>query len=387
MTIEMLTGQAAATAGDPSDFAGTISPRRLNVDESLTTRARTMLSEAFNNGWGSDVRLAEAFSTSDFKLAAAKELDQELLSQYDELPSVWRTYTDVTTVRDFRPKRLSSRWRNTLGMPRVPELTEYPAEDQRGADEYAIAVFKNGRRFAISWEAWMNNEAVQELEDLPGELARQAVETEMINAVSNLLLVDPVALTAASVNTNFFKSANGNAPTSLPLNRDNLRIVLDAMKVKKDPHTGRRIASADLIVVIPKALEATMQRIVGQREIKTITVNGGVTTETTEDNEFANLAYTVEPMLDAINKHAKADTTWFIVPKPGSRRPALWAGFLAGHEQPDLRVKADQGVRVGGGAISPQEGSFEVDDVQFRGRHIVGNQTADPLFTYCSLGS
>jgi hypothetical protein len=104
---------------------------------------------------------------------------------------VWDQYTDTTTVRDFRPKRLQSRWRNTVGFARVPELTEYPADDRRGATEYAIAVAKYGRRFAISWEAWLNNEAIGELEDLPGELARQARETEMINAVSNLLLVDP----------------------------------------------------------------------------------------------------------------------------------------------------------------------------------------------------
>jgi hypothetical protein len=65
----------------------------------------------------------------------------------------------------------------------------------------------------------------------------------------------------------------------------------------------------------------------------------------------------------------------------------MWAAFLAGHEQPDLRVKADTGFRVGGGAISALEGSFEIDDIQYRGRHIVGNQQADPLFTYCSLGS
>ena len=75
------------------------------------------------------------------------------------------------------------------------------------------------------------------------------------------------------------------------------------------------------------------------------------------------------------------------VPKPGSSRPALWVAKLAGHEQPDLRVKADTGQRVGGGQISALEGSFEIDDIQYRGRHIVGHQTGDPTFTYVSNGS
>lgn len=393
--IQLLVGEAAANAADPADFAGTVNPRMLSVNEDLEVLATNMLAEAFANSWGADVRLAqafggqgntqvtEAFSTSDFKLAAAKELDKEMLQQYQELPSVWRLYTDVTQVRDFRPKRLVSRWRNTIAMPRVPELTEYPAEDQRGADEYAIAVAKYGRRFAISWEAWLNNQAVDELEDLPGELARQAVETEMINAVSNLLNVDRKTNLANGVNTAFFKAGNGNAPTSLPLTRANLKTVIDGMAVKKDPHSGRVIARPDLVVVIPKALESTMLGIIRPIEVRT-TVDG---VETIESNEFSNLSYVVEPMLDTVNTHAKAATTWFVVPKPKSRRPALWAAFLAGHEQPDLRIKGDQGVRVGGGAVSVTEGSFEIDDIQFRGRHIVGNQTADALFTYCSLGS
>ena len=382
MTIEILSGDTA-TDQLSEDFAGTVNPRRLKIGENLQARATRLLSEAFGNGFGADYQLAEAFSTSDFKLAAAKELDSEMLAQYDELPSQWTGYVDQTTVRDFRPKRLVSRWRNAVGMARVPELTEYPADDRRGATEYAIAVAKYGRRFAISWEAWLNNEAVGELEDLPGELARQARETEQIAAVSNLLAVDPATNTAAGVNTSFFKSANGNAPAALPLTRENLKTVLDGMATKKDSNSGRTIARPAVVVVIPKALESTMLSIVNATTIRT--TSGSVTTEQT--NDLAGVEYVVEPMLDWVNTNAKAATTWFVVPKPGGPRPALWVAKLAGHEQPDLRVKADTGRAIGGGEISALEGSFDIDDIQYRGRHIVGNQTADPLFTYVSLGS
>lgn len=383
MTIDLLSGAAAEAAASDSDFSGTLNPRAFRIGEESSVRATRMLTEAFQNKWGADVRLAEAFSTSDFKLAASAQLDKEMLAQYDAFPSVWRSYTDVTTVRDFRPKRLQSRWRNTVGFARVPELTEYPGQDTRGATEYAIAVAKWGRKFAISWEAWLNNEAIGELEDLPGEIARQAGETEMINAVGNLLNIDPVTGLASSVNTNFFKAGNGNAPAALPLTADNIKAALDSMAVKKDPNSGRQIARPDIVVVIPKALEMTMLRIINATEIRSTV---GTQLEI-RSNELAGLNYVVEPMLDFINQHAKAATTWFIVPKPGSPRPAMWAAFLAGHEQPDLRVKSDTGQRVGGGDISALEGSFEIDDIQYRGRHIVGNQQADALFTYCSLGS
>lgn len=383
MTIELLSGEAAVNAASDSDFSGTVNPRSFKVGESLAERATNMLSEAFANKWGADVRLAEAFSTSDFKLAAAKELDSEMLAQYDELPSTWDQYSDTTSVRDFRPKRLQSRWRSTIGMARVPELTEYPADDRRGATEYAIQVAKYGRRFAISWEAWMNNEAIGELEDMPGELARQARETEMIAAVSNLLLVDPATNTASDVNTNFFKAGNNNAPTALPLTRDNLKTVWDGMATKKDPNSKRVIARPEMTLVVPKSLEATVLSITKP----TIIRKTSGATETEESNEFANLSYVVEPMLDFVNTHAAAATTWFLVPKPKSTRPALWVAKLAGHEQPDLRVKADTGRRIGGGEISALEGSFEIDDIQYRGRHIVGNQQGDPLFTYVSRGA
>lgn len=388
MTIELLTGSAAVEAASDSDFSGTVNPRYFKVSPKLAEEASTKLGAAFGNQWGADVRLAEAFSTSDFKLAAAKELDSEMLAKYDELPTTWDQYTDTTTVRDFRPKRLKSRGRGKRGMARVPELTEYPADDQRSATEYAIQVAKYGRRKAISWEAWLNNEAVQEIEDLPGELADQANETESIAAVSNLLLVDAASMLkgeaiATDVNTTFFKSANGNAPTSLPLNYTNLKAVLDGMATKKDPETKRTIARPDVVVVIPKALEATMISIVTTVQIR---VTDG-DNEFVQNNPLSGVSYVVEPLLDAVNTHAAAASTWFVVPKPGSSRPALWLAKLAGHEQPDLRIKADTGQRVGGGQISALEGSFEIDDIQYRGRHIVGNQTADALFTYASRGA
>ena len=383
MTIEILTGSDAANSGGESEFAGFANPRRMRFSESITNRACGLLSEAFHGDRRAALRLEEAFSTSDFKLAAFAQLDYEMQAKYEELPSVWRQYTDVTTVNDFRPKRLIRRGSLVKGMPVVPELDEYPADDNRYADAYAITVAKHGKRKAISWEAWVNNEAINELEDMPAALANDAQDTEAISAVSNLLAVDQTTLLAPGVNTAFFKAGNGNAPTALPLTRDNLKTVIDGMAVKKDARSGRVVARPDLVLVVPKALEAAVKAIITPTVVR-ITVGSTVTEQV---NEFANLAYVVEPMLDYVNQNAKAATTWFVLPKPGSSRPALWQAFLRGHETPDLRVKASNSLAVGGGDVSPMEGSFEIDDIQYRGRHIVGNQTADALFTYCSYGS
>lgn len=377
MSIEILHGDAAVEAGSDSDFSGTTNPRNFHISESLLDKAHTLMSNAIRGKWGADKVLAEAFSTSDFTLAAFATIDTEMMAQYEELPSVWDQYTTRTTVSDFRPKRLLDKWRNTIGYEPVPELTPYPAEDSRGNATYSISVAKMGRRFALSWESWINNEAIQELEDLPGVLARQARESEAINAVSNLVKKD-----RNGANTDFFKSANGNAPTALPLTLDNLDAVLAAMASKKSAVSGRVVASPDLVVVVPKALERQIQRILA---IRTIRKTDG-SNELEYDN-YVNVDYVVEPMLDYWNTGSKAATTWYVLPKPASNRPAVWAAFLRGHEVPDLRVKSSAGQRVGGGDVSPLEGSFEADDIQYRGRHVLGNQVGDPTFTYVSNGS
>lgn len=379
--IQVLHGNAAVEAASDADFPGGTNPRNYRVSEALMDKAMTLLDNAFRGKWGADKALAEAFSTSDFTLAAFAAIDTEMQRQFDDLPSTWRQYTDTTTVSDFRPKRLLDKWRNTIGFEQVPELTEYPAEDSRGKDVNEIAVAKFGRRYAISWEAWINNEAIQEFEDLPGVIARQANETEAINAVSNL-----VAGNRNGVNTNFFKAGNNNAPTTLPLTLDNLDSVLDIMAARKSAISGRMVAAPPLQVVVPQTLKRTIERILAVRTIKKTETSGGNATEFEYDN-YVNVDYVVDPMLDYWNTGSKAATTWFVLPKPKTTRPAVWAAFLRGHEQPDIRVKSSGSQRVGGGDISPLEGSFEIDDIQYRGRHIVGHQTGDPTFTYASNGS
>lgn len=376
MSIEVLHGSAAVDAASETELPGGNNPRNYRISETLMAQAMDLLEDAFRGRWGAEVKLREAFTTSDFTLAAFAAIDTEMMRQYDELPAVWRQYTTVTTVNDFRPKRLIDRWRNTIGFERVPELSEYPAEDDRGKAVNEIAVTKFGRRYALSWEAWLNNEAIGELEDLPGVLARQARETESINAVSNLIKAN-----RDGVNTDFFKAGNGNAPTALPLTLDNLDTVLGSLAAKKSTVSGRVVAAPPLQLVVPQSLARTAERIKAVRLIRKTDAGGEV-----EYDNYVDFDYVVEPMLDYWNTGSKAATTWFVVPKPNGPRPALWGALLRGHETPDIRVKAAAGQRVGGGDISPLEGSFENDDIQYRGRHIVGRQVGDPTFTYASNG-
>lgn len=389
MTMELINGPASESAADDGFFSGTVSPRRLRIPRELTENADRFIAEA-RAGRKSEREMREAFSTSDFTLSAFANIDSETIAQYQELPSVWRTYTTVTTVNDFRPKRLQEKWANQVGLPLVPELTEFPTALQGDHAEYWINVAKYGLRDAISFEAFKNNEAIDELENIPAKYSRAAGELETINALANILAVDPKTSLAAGVNTGFFKNYTtgryaglNTTPANVPLTAANLDAVLQTMALRKSPNNGRLIAQPDMVVVIPKALEFTMKRIQALQSIKII--EG--TTESTYSNYLSTTDFVVEPMLDSINTNAKASGTWFVLPKPNGGRPSMFAAFLRGYETPDLRVKADTGSRIGGGAIAPSEGSFEIDDIQHRVRHIVGRQTGDPTFTYASTGS
>lgn len=372
--VEVSHGAAVENAAYDGFNAFGANPRG-RVTDTQIMEAAELLNKALKGSRRASLEVQEAFSTSDFTLAAFAAIDQEMVAQYEERTSAWKEYTKTTTVRDFKPKHLRSVGREKFGLDRVPELTEYPAVDGLKADDKTISVSKFGNRYAISWEAWVNDEAIDEIGDIPAWFSQAADETEAITAASNLV-------STSGVNTDFFKSGNGNAPTALPLTLENLDAALEAVRSRKD---GKRvIAAPNLKLVVGPSLQTTAERILAVREIRT-TVGD---TETVSGNYLAgSVSLVVDPALEVVNQGAKAAGTWFLLPDPNGPRPAVYVAHLRGHETPEIRVKADTGTRVGGGAIAAQDGSFDIDDIQYRVRHVVGGAAIDPLHTYASTGS
>lgn len=374
--VSIATGTATETAGSDGFTGFGASPRTARVTGTMLAEASAMLNKALKGNRRAVEDVREAFSTSDFTLAAFAVIDKEMLEQYEEKPANWRQWCSTTTVRDFKPKTLLDIARGKVGLDPVPELTEYPAIDRKGHEVGQVQVGKFGNRYAIGFEAWINDEAIDEIGDIPRWFSEAATETEDIIAVSMLV-------NAAGVNTNFFKAANGNAPTALPLTLENLDTAIQAVRGRKNKN-GRPITSPNLRLVIPPVAETQADRILGAHEIRT---TDGDTTIVSSNYLSGSVVKVVEPMLEVVNQSAKASSTWFLVPDPASPRKSFSTAFLRGHEAPEIRVKADQGQRVGGGAIGAEEGSFEVDDIQYRVRHITGSGTGDPLPTYASTGA
>jgi len=75
------------------------------------------------------------------------------------------------------------------------------------------------------------------------------------------------------------------------------------------------------------------------------------------------------------------------LPEPNTGRPGLVNAFLRGHEQPSLRASANTGVAIGGGSLSPTDGSFDDDTIQYRVRHVNGTAALVNTSVYASAGT
>lgn len=342
--------------------------RRRNANTRLIAEAATLLGQAWGGSAYATLAVHEALSTSDmFKSAAGDVLDRETLKQYDAMPVQWGKFAARTTVRDFRPKYMRELAGGRTRFERVPELSEYPSADYTIA-ERTIKVAKYGRRFGYSFEARINDQ-LDELQQVPGNFAIGARATEDYEALRQL--VNPAT---GAPNTGFFTAANGNIGTGA-LTQPNLQAAITTVSTKRDTQ-GALLSPGPIQLVVGPGLQFTADRLLNQTEIRVVA--GSATT--IEPNPLrGRVTLTVLENLPG--------AAWFLLPTPQAPRPAFYVAFLAGYETPDMRYKADQGARAGGGTIGPDDGDFDVDAVYWRARHIVGAAAGDPMFTYASDGT
>lgn len=338
-------------------------------------KAITEAAEMWKRAWDGSARAAllvhEALSTSDlFRSVTGDVLDRELLAQYRELDPQWSGFATRTTVRNFKPKKLVDILGGRTALDRVPELTEYP-EAEHDTAEYEISVGKFGRRFGFSWEAGINDD-IDELQRIPSNFAAAARITEDVTALEQL-----VDVATGAPNTGFFNADNGNAPEAKVLDEANLQAAVTTVSTREDSDGNLVPPDAGLVLVVGPAQEMTARRILNATELRI--TNGSRTT--IQPNPLRDVNIRLE-----VNRRIKG-LAWFVLPEPNGPRPAIAVAFLRGFETPDIRVKNDQGSRLGGGPLGPDEGSFNEDGVYYRVRHVVGSAHVDPIHTYAATGA
>jgi len=323
--------------------------------------------------------LREAMTTSDFPYLFGDVLDRQVLAQYKATESTWKKYVKTSTVPRLYPQIGGYRFAVTGGDQRldlVAEKGEYLAST-RAEGRYTLYVYKYGRQFDISWEAIINDD-LDALKDTPARFAKAALRTEQYAVINQYADDDG---THAAGNLYDKVTANEINGSVALLTIANLEAALEAMASWLDAG-GSPIYNRAKYLVVPPALEMTARQILTSATKMWADGAGGAVTAYPTTNVVAQmgLELVVEPWLpvcDATN----GNTAWYLFADPGDIA-ALEAGYLRGHERPEICMKASDKVNIGGAAITPMEGDFATDNIFYRVRHCFGITELDWRATY-----
>ena len=326
--------------------------------------------------------LREALTTSDFPYLFGDVLDRQVLAQYKATESTWKKYVKTSTVPRLAPQIGGYRFGITGGDQRldlVAEKGEYLASP-RNETRYALYVYKYGRQFDISWETIVNDD-LDALKDTPMRFAKAALRTEQYTVVNQYADDDGTHGAGNLYDKVDATVANRNGSTAL-LTIANLEAGLEAMAGFLDVG-GSPIYNRAKYLVVPPSLEMTARQILTSATKQWMELGGAggpLPYPTTNVVAQMGLELIVEPWLpvcDATN----GLTAWYLFANPNDIA-ALEAGYLRGHERPEICMKASDKVTVGGGAITPMSGDFATDNIFYRVRHCFGICELDWRATY-----
>jgi hypothetical protein len=361
-----------------------ITPRQLE--------AAKLLEGALRGDRQDKLKLQEGIATSDLPELLVPTINKILLDEYANQPKVWDQFATRLVVDDFRPVTFQALRYDDAGednqgdtfrdgsLPTVGEYDEYPTAGFFSVTEQTMSVKKAGQRIRFSWESVVNDGQIGLLERLPLEMAQKAAGKEDEEVTKQLV-------SSGGLNTANFKSGNQNLISGNPvLTLESLEDAIDA--ANRQTFNGKLITPiTQFALVIPRSLEMTARKILAVQEVRSETTSGGVVTTVISGNPIGTrVQIVVNDWLTKIN--SGAGNYWFLIPVPGqSLNPAVALGFLRGYETPELRIKANGGLYLGGGAVPAREGSFDNDDWEMRIRHIATGGFIVPAGTMASTGA
>jgi hypothetical protein len=354
--------------------------------------AAKLLEGAIRGDKADQLKLREGIATSDLPVQLAPTINKIMLANYAEQPKVWDAFASRLVVDDFRPinymnlayedegiDNMGDKFREG-SLPTVGEYDEYPTAGWFSFSEAEFQVKKSGSRIRFSWESIVNDNNISLLERLPLELARKAAGKEDEEVTKQLV-------SANGLNTANFKSGNQNLLSGNPaLSLESLEAAIEVANLQT--YNGRQVTPfTRFVLVVNPGLELTARKILAIQQVRTETTSGDTVTSTVSGNPIAaSIQIVVNPWLKKIN--SGSDNYWFLLPVPADTiNPGVVLGFLRGYEAPELRVKANGGLYLGGGAVPAREGSFDNDDFEMRIRHIATGGFLMPAGTVASTGA
>lgn len=385
-----MAAKTLAEYKDKFTLDGRLKPQAY-VSKRKVEAVKDLVEAATHGSYAAKGQLEEALTSSDAIFNWAHLMNINILPQYDALQPQWRNVAGTRTVPDFRPATLwslVSRWDQTEltrqgadpainnaphGIaPVVPEGANYPYAYMSGTESKAGGIQKRGFKTDFTFEAFIND-SVGFIAALPGNIMDVALDTADFD-VFNTLTTGVGAGSALQggptpdgstvvANSKLTRAAIVRAVYELSLRKVNNRYV----KV-----TG----GYNLIVPI------------GQKQFVDFVINSTITKVEDGSLDLNPGIYNNLGNVTCIETEWVEGDNWYLLPKPGAtRRPVLEYGFLAGHQDPEIRVENATGTLVGGGAIQPFEGSFNNDSATFRLRQIGGPILWSPELIVWSNGT
>jgi len=334
--------------------------------------ARELFERALRGSTRARADLEEALSTSDFPYLLGAGYDRELVAAYAAINPVWPQFATRKVVPNFKERTIVDLLGGRAGLEKVKEAAEYKS---RGVTESkkSFKVDKYGGIIPLTWEMFVNDD-LDAFRDLPDRLATAARETEERLAASVFFNASGSGLSTW---------ADARDATGKNLDAANLQAAITDVTSRKDSD-GRPVMVPNLRLMVPPSLANTATSIVN-----TIRVKDPSTGREVEGNGLSQTPQVVvNPWLTVVGSgYSSVSKMWILLPEPQSARPHVVSAFLAGHENPDLRVKNDAGNRVGGGSVDPTEGSFDDDTIRYRVRHENGAAALWDDALYIGIGS
>jgi len=322
--------------------------------------------------------LQETQSRSDFPLLLGGTLERVLLGGFQAWPTIHQNFFRMSTVRDFREAKRFTVDGGESQLEQVAENAPYP-ESSLTEDEAGIRVYKHGRIMGFSFEAMINDD-LNAFTDIPLRFGRAAARTRAKAATQ-------VYTGTTGLDGTLFDASN--TVTSNPaLSIAALGTAMTILGAQVDEE-GEPIMTEMVHLVVPPALEVTARNILNSMEIWLNEAGGTSDQQMHVVNWMRNrMQLHIDPYLPIVASSSNGNTTWFLFADASVGRPAAEFATLVGHEQPEIFMKSNDAVRVGGGDAGENAGDFEHDAAaRYKVRDIFGTRRGAKTGVVGSNGS
>lgn len=349
------------------------------VSRTKVKAVQTLWEAAAQGDRVAEATLMESIATSDAALNAVYLVNLQTLDQFDAAPRTWSQIAGVRELPDFRPAVLTGLFGGFEGLKRdgtaagngqtnpagiapvVAEAETYPYATIGQVEASYGRLKKRGFKVGWTWEARVND-GIGFFDQVPGEMLNSALDAEEWEVYQALLSTNASRQLAAVTAGNAWNGEAVLANSSLSRNA----LIAAVQQLAARTVNGRNIQiNGGYNLIVPIGMGLAAQFILSGELVQQLPgSSGGFVVSVSDPTQNILNSITI------VESQFITGTKWYLVPKPGTvRRPVLELGRLRGESAPELRVNNLTGNYIGGGAVSPFEGSFDNDTIDMRLRY------------------